>query len=427
MKKIFFISFITGMMGVVVTLLFLYFYTLKQVPDMIYVDSNEEKVLSFHAPVSGSLTRISESKKEGESLTVTANINMQKKINLMDDLKLTLREGEKYRADLKFLGVIPYKTVDIIAKESPYLYPLGDPIGIYIKIDGVLVIDSGSFLDKDGFEVEPCQYVLQSGDYITAIDGESVSKKKDVTELIRKSQGKALKLTIRRDGKEEFVMVQPVLAKDNIYKLGIWIRDSLQGIGTITAMDESGNYIALGHAVNDCDTGDIVEISFGKIYQAAILSVINGEKGNPGELNGVIQYKNENILGEISDNSEYGINGVLYDKDSLGTIKKAYPIAYKQDVKEGKAYIISDLQAENTMYEIEIKDVRVNTTDNKRGIIFEVTDKNMLQYSGGIVQGMSGSPIIQDGKIVGAVTHVLVNDPTRGYGIFLESMLNHGN
>ncbi len=413
---------ILGLIGVFT---FFYVYEWKLIPDTIYIEKNMEEILPIHAHVKGELYRVDTSK--GEVVTASAAGMGVRRIDLMDEVSLTLNEGEHYKAKLKFLGVIPHKEIDIIGVDRQYLYPLGDTVGIYIKIDGILVIDTGFFTNDAGEDCAPCRNCLQEGDYITAVNGVAVSKKSEFTELVKESNGNVMELTLRRDGKILTVSVQPEKATDGQYKLGIWIRDSLQGLGTMTAMDDEGNFVALGHSINDMDTGEIVEIGYGNLYKASIVAVNTGKKGEPGELSGVIKYRQENILGDVETNTEQGISGVMKQKTILGEIKEPLPIGYKQDVCVGEAWIYSDLIKEGGKHKILISEVNINTSKNKKGITFEVVDKELLNYSGGIVQGMSGSPIIQDGKIIGAVTHVLINDPKQGYGIFIENMLNRDN
>ncbi len=408
-------------LGILMVLTYLYIWSL--VPNRIYLESNQDSAINLHLPLQGDLHRISVS--EGEILEAGAVNVPNRKVDFMKEEHFLLQEGEVYEADLKLLGFLPYKTVEIVGRKSSVLYPMGDAVGLYVKMDGIMVVDVGEFITDENFSVAPCKYILEPGDYIIEVNGQPVSKKGEFVRIVEESSGKALELTIRRDGKELISVVQPQMTGDNEYKLGIWVRDSLQGIGTIAVMDDLGNFVALGHSINDCDTGMPAEIECGNIYKASIVSVRDGARGVPGELSGVIEYREENLLGDIKTNTSHGVSGTLTDLTSLGELKKPMPIAYKQDILKGKAYIYSDLEEEGKKYEIEIIALHMNTEDHKKGIEFQVVDKELLDYSGGIVQGMSGSPIIQDGKIIGAVTHVLVNDPTRGYGIFIENMLEH--
>lgn len=413
---------ILGLIGFTIFYIWLWY----RIPSEIYVKENRVEMISFDAPVTCDLYKKYEYINE-ENIQVQGTPYNEKRFEMNEIVPLILKQGESYDANLKFMGIFPYKTVEIRCVNEQYLYPMGDPVGIYIKMDGILVIDTGFFMNEYEEEVAPCKNLLQEGDYITEVNNTPINGKSEFVKLVHDSKGKVLELTVRRDDKEYEFCVQAQKCSDGEYKLGIWIRDSLQGIGTMTAMTEDGQFLALGHGISDCDTGEVVELSYGRLYKTSILAVTNGKKGEPGELNGVIQYQKENIVGEVRENTEQGINGMLLNKEFFGPFKTPLPIAYKQDIKKGEAWIYSDLENEGCKYKINITDIRYDTNDHKKGIVFEVDDKALLDFSGGIVQGMSGSPIIQDGKIIGAVTHVLVNDPKKGYGIFIENMLNHGN
>ena len=212
--------------------------------------------------------------------------------------------------------------------------------------------------------------------------------------------------------------------QDNCYRLGIWVRDKTAGIGTLTFYDDDSKIFgALGHGITDMDTGNLLNVEYGKIMNAKIANIEQGKRGSPGEIRGIF-YETENVLGEIVKNSPYGIYGVMTDEFMKFNKAKALPIGFKEEVKEGKAYILTTIDNDKTeKFEIEILKAQPQQFPNQKSMTIKVTDKRLLQ-TGGIVQGMSGSPIIQDGKIIGAITHVFVNDPTKGYGIYIEWMLD---
>lgn len=422
LKGSFALLLIFGLIGFIIY----YIWQWYKIPSQIFLEENKNEILFFHAPVTCELYRDKNIKEDG-NIPVHAELLNAKKYELNEAVPLTVRRGESYLAELKFFGIFPYKTVEISSGERQYFYPLGDPIGIYIKIDGVMVIDIGSFINDMNEEVAPCKNILEIGDYITAINGVPITKKSEFVECIDDSKGNVISLTVKRDETELTFPLQAQKTSNGEYKLGIWIRDSLQGIGTMTAMTEDGHFMALGHGISDFDTGEVVDLAYGRLYKTSILAITNGKKGEPGELNGVIQYQKENIVGDVTANTEQGISGVLKNTDLFGEKKEPLPIAYKQDVQKGEAWIYSDLEQEGKRYKINITELRYDTVDHKKGIVFDVVDGDLLDYTGGIVQGMSGSPVIQNGRIIGAVTHVLVNDPTRGYGIFIENMLEHDN
>ena len=224
----------------------------------------------------------------------------------------------------------------------------------------------------------------------------------------------------------------PVLAKTGgennklNYMLGIWVRDDMAGIGTMTYYDDNGNYGALGHGIGDGETGELLKLDKGYLYEADILGIKRGQRGDPGELEGVISYRKTSMLGTVRQNSDIGIYGKLNDEyiNEIKDKNKPYLLGFKQDLKTGEAYIISDVSGERQAYHIMMDSFDYSPSDRNKGIHFYVDDERLLSLTGGIVQGMSGSPIIQDGRIVGAVTHVLIQDSSRGYGIFIDEMLS---
>lgn len=300
--------------------------------------------------------------------------------------------------------------------------PVGQTVGIYINTEGILVIDTSEVTDMDGKTKAPAKNKLLSGDYITKLNGEEISTKKQLVEKITHCSGEALIFTINRNKKEVDVKVEPIETAPGEYKVGIWVRDDLQGLGTITYVD-GNNFTALGHSITDMDTGERLNVSGGAIYYADIFGIERGEEGNPGEIEGMISYQTENVVGEIADNRLYGIYGTITQEFAEDVeCYEAVEICRKENVKKGKAWIQSYVSGEKQQYEIEILNIHKNENGDDEMEI-QVTDPSLLSLTGGIIQGMSGSPIIQDGKLVGAVTHVFVDDPTRGYGIFIGSML----
>ena len=219
--------------------------------------------------------------------------------------------------------------------------------------------------------------------------------------------------------------VTPAKNQNGEYKMGIWIRDNAQGVGTLTFVDGEGNFGALGHGITDSDTGELMELGRGSLYGTKIVAVRKGADGVPGELTGMIEYDDKNVIGEITRNTPYGIFGRL-DLEKLkesGIYLETQEVGFKQDIHPGKATMISTINDEMKEYEIEITAIHMGNDGGNKGLELLVTDDELLSLTGGIVQGMSGSPILQDGKVVGAVTHVLVNAPEKGYGIFIEEML----
>lgn len=404
--------------GVIALVTAMYINYWMKVPSTIKIRAGIEQELDFHVPASGEIYQkeaIESLSTQVESLHVDFSKGVTVKANQLN----------AYQMDLKLFGVLPYKSVDIEVIQDTMLVPAGIPIGIYVKTDGVLVVGVGEFENGRGETVAPAKYILQTGDYIIKANGEKVENKKQFIQMITQSEGEEMVLTVRRNEEITDVKVKPEGNQNKDWKLGIWIRDNAQGIGTLTYVNENDTFGALGHGINDVDTSTLMQLDEGSLYKTEIVGITRGQNGSPGELTGYIEYNAENVLGEITNNTAEGIFGV-FDEDILEQIQyEAVPIALKQEVKTGEAQIISSVTGEPEYYDIEIEELHLEHENVNRGLVIKVTDEDLLALTGGIIQGMSGSPIIQDGKIVGAVTHVLVNDSTRGYGIFIENMLEH--
>lgn len=376
----------------------------NMIPDEIYVTAGEENNYDFGVPVSIVM--------KDEGAEVLANFSE----------KISDREPS-YMITCKLFGVIPVGDVKVNLVEDRQVCASGETIGIYVKTKGILVIDTATVTDAAGERVSPAKHLVRGGDYIVSVNGETVSDKEELTEKIAASGSAKDILGLYRNGEFIEVSMTPVRDETGNYLLGIWVRDDLAGVGTLTYYDET-YFGALGHAVSDGDTGTQMELSEGWIYPAKIVGIRKGENGTPGELSGVIDYQGNKPLGEIADNTALGIYGTLNEGQAGSIDAELYEIGYKQRVHPGTAYIISEVTGEREIYEINIQSLDLSRYAENKGILFEVTDQRLLDATGGIVQGMSGSPIIQDEKLIGAVTHVFVSDSSRGYGIFIEKMLN---
>ena len=286
-----------------------------------------------------------------------------------------------------------------------------------------MVIGTGEVTNADGMIVEPAAGLLQSGDYIEAINGQALENKEELVEAVKKLDGSEAVLSVRRDGNVMEMKMEPVVAEDGSYKLGVWVRSDTQGIGTMTYLDLNGNFGALGHGISDSDTGEVVQISDGNLYETEIMGIEKGSMGKPGVMSGVIYYGPGSGLGNISSNTEEGIFGNVNDRFLKQVDSEPMEIGYRQDVQKGPALLRSGVSGEIKDYKIEIQKVDYSTSHKNKSLVIKVVDEELLNLTGGIVQGMSGSPIIQGGKLVGAVTHVFIQDSTKGYGIFIENML----
>lgn len=338
------------------------------------------------------------------------------------DETVEVSQNGSYQIRCKWLGVLPLKTIKVHTVEKQEVLVSGSPVGIYMETKGVLVIDSGEITDREGIRRTPAEHIIQSGDYICEIDGKVLTGKRQLMQLVRENQGEPMELQVIRHQETIKLEMTPVETEDGSYKLGIWVRDNIQGIGTLTYVEPNGTFGALGHGISDADTGERLEISDGDLYRADILSIRKGTAGTPGELRGVINYREENRIGTICGNSQYGIRGQMEPGKYTESMKRI-PTGLKQEIQTGKAEIRCDIGDGIREYQCEILEIDSNARDTNKCFVLRITDDDLLSRTGGIVQGMSGSPVLQNGKLIGAITHVFVNDPTKGYGIFIENMM----
>lgn len=335
-------------------------------------------------------------------------------------LKSNVGAKELYRENPGIFEEFTFENLIKSTSERTYVVPSGEAVGVKLYADGLLVIHTSEVIDADNNIHSPAKDSgIRASDRIISADGIKMGTNEELSDYINKVKG-TIELEIARDEKIIKASVSPVLSKDGSYKTGIWVRDSAAGIGTLTYYNpKDKSFAALGHAITDCDVGTVLKTSDGDLVGCEIASVKKGENGNPGGLSG--QLENESI-GKILKNNEFGIYGRLND-DSLIS---GQPIetAKRYQIKEGKAQILCDVDKNGVKsYAAEILSVSEKEETGNKGLVLRITDEELLSKTGGIVRGMSGSPIIQNNRLVGAVTHVFVNDPTRGYGIFIENML----
>ncbi|MBQ7293279.1 MAG: SpoIVB peptidase [Clostridia bacterium] len=328
-------------------------------------------------------------------------------------------------AEYRLLGVVPIKTVKLTSYKDIKLVPGGMPFGVKFFTDGMIVADFCDVSTEQG-KVNPAKNAgLKINDLITHIDGHPTAGTEDLSDAIDASGGKEITLTYTRGGVTHNVKLTPVkCTADGKYKTGIMIKDSGAGIGTVSFIEpESGLFGGLGHGICDVESGELIPMKRGAIVDVTISGVEKGISGTPGEIKG---FFNRQKLGSMIKNSDCGVFGV-FTEPLQNPLSEPLPIGLKSDIKEGDATIYCTLDdGEMKEYSIKISNVDKNAAHGKCFNV-KVTDPELIEKTGGIIQGMSGSPIIQNGKLVGAVTHVLVNDPTRGYGIFIENMLNQIN
>lgn len=314
------------------------------------------------------------------------------------------------------------------SKQPVILYPGGQPIGVRINTKGVLVVALCD-LETSGIKVVSPGSIggIEIGDSILSINGEYIISSEQVASIVNSAANSNLKVEIERKGEKFTKEIKAVKSDEGPYKIGLWVRDSTAGVGTLTFYEEkSGIFAALGHPITDMDTGTILSVNSGEILTSSINSVIKGTKGNPGELKGT--FANDNlILGTINKNTKCGIIGKT-DKKLINKLSKPMEAAKISEIKEGPAQIYTTVDGEEPkLYEIKVQKLFNQDTPDSKSMLICITDPALLEKTGGIVQGMSGSPIIQDGKIIGAVTHVLINKPDVGYGVYIEWMLKEAN
>lgn len=327
---------------------------------------------------------------------------------------------KSYSGRLMLCNMVPVKSVQVNVVDNTSVVLCGTPFGIKMFTNGVVVVGLADIETGTGTVNPASEAGIKVGDVISAINGTGVDTNSDVEKTVEDCDGEPLNFTIRRDDQKLSIQVRPALAlADSQYKVGLWVRDSTAGIGTLTYYDPgTGSFAGLGHGICDSDTGQLMPLLSGDIVPVTINGVTKGQKGAPGELRGY--FADSNSIGTLWANSPSGVYGPMSSPVQGKTLK----IAMKQDIKTGPVKILTTINGNTPKYydaEIEKIDYRGNV--QSKNFVLHITDIALLSQTGGIVQGMSGSPVVQNGMMVGAVTHVFVNDPTRGYGIFAECML----
>jgi stage IV sporulation protein B len=374
---------------------------------------------------------------EGETLRFTSALPVQASVKSnqpsvkvteqSQSLSIQAKESGEDDMILQMAG-LPIKQVNVKVLSNYKVVPGGQSIGVKLNTLGVLVVGHHLVETEQGKKSPGEIAGIQVGDMITKINGKKIENMSDVSPFIQESgkTGKPLNLEISRDNRTFETQLIPLKDKhDHAYRIGLYIRDSAAGIGTMTFYDPiSKKYGALGHVISDMDTKKPIVVEDGQIMKSMVTSIEKGSTGNPGEKLARFSSDKE-VIGNITNNSPFGIFGTLSKPIQNGVLDKAIPIALSHQVKEGKAKILTVVEDDKVEeFDIEIVSTVPQKFPATKGIVIKVTDPRLLKKTGGIVQGMSGSPIIQDGKLIGAVTHVFVNDPTSGYGVHIEWMLN---
>lgn len=323
-------------------------------------------------------------------------------------------------SDLTLLGIIPVKSETIKTVEENTVLVSGHSFGIKLYTDGVMVVGTKD-ITVNGKTVNPSEEAgVSVGDIIVSINGEKVYSSDRVSEILNDNNGKAFRIRINRNGEYRDLSLEPVYVdSEGAYKAGMWVRDSTAGIGTITFFNPSNSSVAaLGHPITDVDTGEIMPILDGQAVETTVTSVTRSTSSETGSI--CCDFSNKEI-GELSKNTTHGIYGSYTDKTDLSKCCE-YEVALPQEVQKGFCQILTTVDENGPkVYSAEI--TKINQNDDEKNMVIKITDEELIKITGGIVQGMSGSPIIQNGKLIGAITHVIVNNPLKGYAVFAQTML----
>ncbi|WP_459481906.1 SpoIVB peptidase [Clostridium saccharoperbutylacetonicum] len=363
---------------------------LSKLPDKIY--TKDEKTVQSLAPIGNTINKV---------------------------------KNEKNQYEIKFLGMISLKSLQVEKIKDIEIYPGGNPIGVRVNSQGVLVVGYSEIEVDNKKEESPGKACgLEIGDVILKVNGEDMENSLDLLKTIKECDNGNIKVDLLRNGENITKNVHLIKENNKDYKIGLWIRDSTAGVGTMTFYDSNTKkFGALGHPITDCDTNEPFLIKKGDLLESSIISVRRGERGAPGELKGIFLHE-DNPTGKIEKNTQSGIFGEIVNSEMIKKYSKPLKIGFRDEISLGKASIITTIDENGPQeFDIEIEKVLNQSTANSKSMLIKITDPRLLQKTGGIVQGMSGSPIIQNNKIIGAVTHVLINKPDTGYGIYIEWML----
>lgn len=390
----------------VLLLSYVYICSISSIPNNIIIFEGEN--LNFKIA-----TGLTLKSKNSKTILTASNINKEK-INT---------EGAN-NLNLNLFGTIPVKEVSVNVIPKTTVVPLGNAIGMKLYTKGVLVVGMSQIETDNKEKKKPYENSgIEQGDTILEVNNNAVENTEDLIKEVEKSNGNTINIKYLRNEKTMQTDITPVKSK-NTYKIGLWVRDAAAGVGTLTFYEPNTNlFMALGHGISDIDTEEIVNIANGELVTANIVSITKGRKGYPGEIRGTIDQGR--TIGTIYKNTNFGVYGTVKNKNYLeADLTQEMEVATRSEIKEGKAQIICQLENSNKKkYDIEIEKIYTNNNQNNKSMLIKITDKELLEKTGGIIQGMSGAPIIQEGKFIGAVTNVLVNDPTQGYGVFADIMI----
>lgn len=412
----------TGLFFICLTLFFCSLYFVLSyllIPRQLYLLQGKENSLKYNLPF-----KIDISSEDNEILQVNGSILSKYNLNLNETVRVKSDKSGIVDLKLKIFGILP-ASMQVKILPDVKLYPGGQLVGVKLETEGVIVVGLQELEAMDGTMYNPGKdSELMLGDIVYKINDQEVNTAEEVRSIINNLSGEKVKLNIYRNGSKKTIRITPVKCKsDEKYRLGLWVRDNTAGIGTVTFIEEKSNIFgALGHPITDITTNVVVPVKDGSIVSSKVVSILPGKSGVPGEIRGVF-YNEDKILGNLTKNTENGIFGVLSTALENEIYDKPLSIGLQSDIKEGSAQILTTLEEDKIeAFDIVIEKVNRQSKKSGKGMVIRITDEKLLEQTGGIIQGMSGSPIIQEGKLIGAVTHVFVKDPTKGYGIFIEWM-----
>lgn len=354
------------------------------------------------------------------ALGIKINENADKKIIQTSADIDTENFVEKKTLSVSFLNIFTIKEIEINEIPQAEVVPLGNIVGLRLYASGVLVIGKTEIKGEKPYKTS----TIKEGDLITAVNSKKVETTTDLITSVNDSKGNSIEITYVREGIIYTTTIEPVKTDKDEYKLGLWVRDGAIGVGTISYYEPSTKYFAaLGHPIIDTDTGEIVSIKEGELVNASVISIKKGEGGNPGEIKGSL--KSDEKIGQISTNTEFGIYGTLDNLSSLNIDKEnKIKVALREEIKTGDAKVLLTLEdGIRKEYDVKIKKIYKNNDKDNKSMLIEIVDEDLKNLTGGIIQGMSGAPLIQNGKFIGAITHVLVNNPELGYAVFGDLMI----
>ena len=386
------------------------------IPNEIFIEKGSAKTIDLGLPVRADVKSTGVISIGSETLAEATGMQSPLVIESIDNGNAMI--------ELTLFG-LPVKSVSVNVSDEKMVIPGGQSIGVTLFTKGALVVGITGIELENGTTANPAREAgMLPGDVITRINGIDIENAEHVTTIIDQADGN-LDITVDRNGREIGLSIAPVKDyADGKMRLGVWVRDSTAGVGTLTFIDPNNRWFAgLGHAITDLDTGSVLSVKQGEIYFSEIIQINKGESGFPGEIQGFFSSASGN-MGLIHKNTDYGIYGTLYESVELSEFSAPIPVAHRDEVQLGEASILATIDHEGVKeFSCEIIKLTEQTYSGQKGIVIRITDAELLDKTGGIVQGMSGSPIIQNGKLAGAVTHVFVNNPTKGYGLYADWML----